>query len=76
MTKALDSPEVGSASTHHVVISKPTMISSFTIKAVNEMATMFKNSVSNRINDPVMIAPPFMYMVRLTSYASAKPGLP
>jgi hypothetical protein len=34
------------------------MMSSFRIKAVNEMATMFKNSFSNRTRAMIMIAAP------------------
>ena len=44
--------------TDHVVISNATMISSFRIRAVNEMATMFKNSFSNRTRDMIIIAAP------------------
>ena len=44
--------------TYHVVISRATMISSFKTRAVNEMATMFKNSFSNKTNDMIMMAAP------------------
>lgn len=44
--------------THHFVISSATMMSSFRMSAVNEMATMLRNSVSNRSNERIMIAPP------------------
>ena len=44
--------------TDHVVISNATMISSFRIRAVNEMATMFKNSFSNRTRDMIIMAAP------------------
>lgn len=34
------------------------MISSFKIRAVNEIETMFRNSFSNKIKDMIMIAEP------------------
>ena len=43
---------------HQVVISNATMISSFRINAVKEMATMFRNSFSNNRSDIIMMAPP------------------
>jgi hypothetical protein len=43
---------------YQIVISNATMMSSFRIKAVNEMATMFKNSFSNRTRAMIMIAAP------------------
>lgn len=43
---------------HQVVISNATMINSLKIKAVNEMATIFKNSFSNSSKLMIMIAPP------------------
>ena len=42
----------------HVVISNATMISSLRIRAVNEIATMFKNSFSNRTRDMIIMAAP------------------
>jgi hypothetical protein len=44
--------------TYQIVISNATMISSLRINAVNEMATMFKNSFSNRTRAMIMIAAP------------------
>jgi predicted phage tail protein len=44
--------------TYQIVISSATIISSFKINAVNEMATMFKNSFSNRTRAIIMIAAP------------------
>lgn len=44
--------------THHFVISSATMMSSFRMSAVKEMETMLRNSVSNRSNERIMIAPP------------------
>ena len=43
---------------YQIVISSATMISSLRINAVNEMATMFKNSFSNRTRAMIMIAAP------------------
>jgi hypothetical protein len=40
------------------VISSATMMSSLRINAVNEIATMFKNSFSNRNSAKIMIAAP------------------
>jgi hypothetical protein len=48
----------GKNGTYQIVISNATMMSSFRIKAVNEMATMFKNSFSNRTRAMIMIAAP------------------
>jgi hypothetical protein len=45
--------------TYHFVISNATMMSSFKINAVNEIATMFKNSFSNRTRAMIMIAAPW-----------------
>lgn len=44
--------------TDHVVISNATIISSLRMSAVKEMATMFKNSFSNKTRDMIMIAAP------------------
>jgi hypothetical protein len=44
--------------TDHVVISNATMISSLRMSAVNEIATMFKNSFSNRTSDMIIIVAP------------------
>ena len=43
---------------YQIVISSATMMSSLRINAVNEMATMFKNSFSNRTRAMIMIAAP------------------
>jgi hypothetical protein len=43
---------------YQVVISRATIISSLTIRAVNEIATILRNSFSNRTSDMIMIAPP------------------
>ena len=40
------------------MISNATIISSLRIKAVNEMDTMWRNSVSNSTSDIIMIAAP------------------
>ena len=50
---------VGKNETYHFVISNATIMSSFKINAVNEMATMFKNSFSNRTKAMIMIAAPW-----------------
>jgi hypothetical protein len=50
---------VGKNKTYHFVISNATMMSSFKINAVNEIATMFKNSFSNRTRAMIMIAAPW-----------------
>ena len=42
----------------HVVISSATMMSSLRIRAVNEIATMFRNSFSNNTSDMIMMAAP------------------
>ena len=44
--------------TYQIVISNATMMSSLRINAVNEIATMFKNSFSNRNSAKIMIAAP------------------
>jgi len=43
---------------YQAVISKATMMSSFKTSAVNEMQTMFRNSLSNKIKDMTVIADP------------------
>jgi hypothetical protein len=43
---------------HHVVISRATMISSLMMRAVKEIDTIFKNSVSKRTRDIIMMAAP------------------
>jgi hypothetical protein len=48
----------GKTKTYQIVISNATMMSSLTINAVNEIATMFKNSFSNRTRARIMIAAP------------------
>jgi hypothetical protein len=50
----------GKNGAYQIVISNATMMSSFRIKAVNEMATMFKNSFSNRTRAMIIIAAPGM----------------
>ncbi len=54
----------GKTKTYQDVISNATMMSSFTINAVNEMATMFKNSFSNRTRAMIMIAAPGKEKIR------------
>jgi len=54
----------GKTKTYQTVISNATMMSSFTINAVNEMATMFKNSFSNRTRAMIMIAAPGKEKIR------------
>lgn len=44
--------------THHFVISKATMISSFRTNAVYEIATMLMNSFSKKRSDKTMMTPP------------------
>lgn len=43
---------------YHVVISNATIISSFKIRAVNEIETICRNSFSKRTRDIIMIAAP------------------
>ena len=43
----------------HVVISKATMMSSLITSAVNEMATMCRNSYSNKRSERSMMMPPW-----------------
>ena len=44
--------------TYQIVISNATMISSFRISAVKEMATIFRNSFSKSTSERIMIAAP------------------
>jgi hypothetical protein len=55
----IQDPIVGWDKTYHFVISNATMMSSFKINAVNEIATMFKNSFSNRTRAIIMIEAPW-----------------
>jgi hypothetical protein len=48
--------------TYQVVISKATMINSFRMRAVKEIATMLRNSFSNNRRDMTIIAPPEFQM--------------
>jgi hypothetical protein len=48
----------GGGKTDQVVISRATMSSSLRMRAVKEMETMFRKSVSKRRSDMIMIEPP------------------
>lgn len=50
---------------YQVVISNATMMSSLMTKAVKEMDTIFKNSVSNKRRDMIMMAAPAEMMDQL-----------
>jgi hypothetical protein len=49
----------GGGKTDQVVISRATMSSSLRMRAVKEMETMFRKSVSKRRSDMIMIEPPW-----------------
>ena len=49
--------------THHVVISRATMMSSFNINEVNEMATMLMNSDSKRNKESSMMTLPLLVIL-------------
>lgn len=44
--------------TYQIVTSNATMMSSLRMSAVKEIATMFKNSVSNRTSEMIIMAAP------------------
>jgi hypothetical protein len=48
---------------YQVVISNATMMSSLMTKAVKEMETIFRNSVSNKRRDMIMMAAPAKMMI-------------
>jgi hypothetical protein len=60
--------------TYQVVISKATMMSSFRIRAVNEIATILRNSFSNSSKDMIIMAPPVPNMSTNGTTGHAVPG--
>jgi len=52
-------------SSYQVVISSATMMSSLMTKAVKEIDTMFRNSVSNKRRDMIMMAAPINITINL-----------
>ena len=53
--------QIAVLTTHHVVISSATIMSSFKTSAVKDMATILRNSFSKSTKDMIMMADPRKY---------------